>query len=755
MTGQTTPTTSATPRPPAGAAGLVGGARLAAAHGDRANTDGIYADHAYTDHAKSGPGDGPRAGFRADVEGLRAVAVTLVVLNHAGVAAVSGGYVGVDVFFVISGFVITMTLLREVERRGRISIAGFYARRASRLLPAATLVVLATLAASWLWLPPVRAREIAADALASTVYAINYRLALRGTDYFAAEASSPLQHFWSLAVEEQFYFVWPLLLFAVALPWYGRRRRLGPGGGARTGRTAAVLVVLTVLSFALGVWLTSRSAPWAYFAAPTRAWELALGALVAVGATRLARLPRRPAAVATWVGLAAVLASALIFDELTPFPGYAALLPVAGTALVIAAGCAAPRGGVELLLRTTAFQRIGALSYSWYLWHWPVLVIVPELLDTPPPLWQRLALAAGSLVLAVGCYALVENPIRRRPSLRARPWRAITIGGGLSAASAVIALLATQAPLAPAASGEAVDLAAALSVPASGRSLSPSAVAAAERRLAEAIAAGVYTQAVPSNLTPALASASKDLPVLYADRCDARLLETEVKAPCVYGDPTARDTVVLFGDSHAGHWFPALDDMAKRRHWRLVVVTKSICSAASTSIYLSRLKRQFHECDQWREQAMDRIRALRPTMVVMSSRGDGGKPVAEGDADQLWTDGWRTSIRRLAADGTRLVLISDTPLPKHNAPECVSAHPTAVHECSTPVRGAILKPKRRRMIEEVAARAGVAVVDPTAWFCTATTCPDVVGNVLVYKDASHMTTAYSRLLSPLLEHRIV
>lgn len=246
---------------------------------------------------------------RPDIQGLRALAVTLVVLGHAGVTRFSGGYVGVDVFFVISGFLITSSLLRELSATDRISIRAFYARRALRLLPASALVVLVTLAGSWLFLSKVRFAEYMSDAFASAVYAVNFRLAATGTDYLAeGSPPSPFQHFWSLAVEEQFYLLWPLLLL---LGWRLSRRR--------RALLAVPLVALWVVSFGLSVYVTGRSAPWAYFGSHTRAWELGAGALVALALLRPPRLPAGVAVAMTWAGLACVIAAALRFDADTPF----------------------------------------------------------------------------------------------------------------------------------------------------------------------------------------------------------------------------------------------------------------------------------------------------------------------------------------------------------------------------------------------------------------------------------------------------
>jgi peptidoglycan/LPS O-acetylase OafA/YrhL len=703
------------------------------------------------------------SGFRPDVEGLRAVAVGLVVLYHAGLASISGGYVGVDVFFVISGFVITMTLARELDRRGTISIAGFYARRATRLLPAATAVILVTLVAAWLWLPPVLLRDLTADALASTLYAINYRLASVGIDYFATETPSLLQHYWSLAVEEQFYLVWPLLLIGLAVLGRGRsrqgRRALG------TAWTALALVAIIVASFAACVALTRVSLPWAYFGAPTRAWELALGALVAVGARRLARVPAPVAAAVTWLGLAAIVAAALAFDGTTSFPGYAAMLPVAGAALVIAGGCRVPRHGAEALLRIAPLQWIGKLSYSWYLWHWPVFMIAPWVLDTEPRPAQRLLLTALSLGLAALSFTVLENPIRTAKALRAVPWKGISVGASFSAGTVAAALVAgLLIPPTVGTGDEAEEIAATIAREAGvaepsgsgagqGAALTAEGVQTAQQRLTAAVAAGTTRGPAPSNLTPTPDEAPGDLPIIYRQDCDPGYRKVAVRQ-CEYGDAASPTTVVLFGDSHAGQWFPAIEALATRHRWRLVVFTKSACSPASVLPYAARLNRPYFECEKWRERVTGRIRSLRPAVVVLASV-IGGAQMAKGDPDRIWTDGWVSTIRGLKAEGTRLVLINDTPHPKTNIPECVSAHLDDVRACNSPAKDAVQQPQLRQKVAEAAAREGVAVVDPIDWFCATGTCPAVIGNVLVYRDASHITREYAAVLAPLVAARIL
>jgi peptidoglycan/LPS O-acetylase OafA/YrhL len=658
---------------------------------------------------------------RRDIEGLRAVAVLLVVAYHCGLPFVSGGYVGVDVFFVISGFLITGLLLREAQRTGTVSIPRFYARRALRLLPASAVVVVATVAASALWLPPLRLTAILSDALHTTIYAMNWRLAAIGTDYLNAGADpSPLQHFWSLAVEEQFYLVWPLLLLVVM-------RRGGRG-------LTAVLSVLTAGSLLVSVWQTQHNAGWAYFGAHTRAWELGVGALLAVGATRLRRLGPLLSRTLTGAGLVAIVVAALACTASTPFPGYAALLPVLGAAAVIAGGCARPAG----LLGLPVLQGIGRLSYSWYLWHWPVLLIAPYALGRALARWENVLVALGALLLAALTYALVENPARRLAALRDRPWRGIGAGAAVSAVSAGLCALITIT----AAHADGV----------SDYRAQPLTDAA---RLKEAIAASVAASAVPSNLTPKLARASKDKPRLYADGCSPAFADPQVKTPCAYGDLASATTVVLFGDSHAGHWFPALEATAHQRHWKLVVVTKSACSAADVLIYEDTIKREFTECVQWRKAAWRHIRELRPAVVVMASTAPSTEVLhAPGSQDDAWADGWRRSVDAVSAPGTRVYFVNDTPWQAGNVPDCLSAHLDDPQACTRSRAQAVQLTDRRRLVARTARAAGATVIDPLPWFCTATTCPVIVGNVLVYKDQHHITTAYSRLLAPLFAARL-
>ena len=674
----------------------------------------------------------PRS-FRPDIEGLRAVAVLIVVAYHADLGF-PGGYVGVDVFFVISGFLITRQLVKQVEARGIAALPVFYAHRVRRLLPGAVVVVIATMVAARFWAPMLQVKDIATDAFFTTFYALNYRLAEQGTDYqHMGSAASPLQHFWSLAVEEQFYFVWPIVI-ALLLAVGRRRGRL---------LLASAIVGVVVVSAMASVELTESSAPMAYFSLHTRAWELGVGALVALAAGHLTRLPRRLAGAAAWLGLMGIATSALVYTDATPFPGSAAWLPVGGTALVIAAGTG-PRVGVERLLGEPLMQCFGRLSYAWYLWHWPMLVMAPFILGHDPSVLERCGVVWLSLLAGVLSFFLVEEPARR---LRTPPLRWIAIGVLMS--GAVVAVCALVIAFAPSTTGSGAETGLASAGPGEQ---APGVV----RR---AVAASLLTTSVPRNLTPQPADAAASMPHpasepgsthnTYQDICHAAFTQVSQGA-CVYGDPkaSADRTVVLFGDSHVEQWFPAVNRMAIQKHWRVVTWTKAACPAARLTVFNPALNRDYTECDQWRADTIARIRALRPALVVVGQSENVASSSVPPAAFAAATVETLTELRE--GGHSKVVYVQDIPIPGSDLPGCVAAHLNDVRPCTFARNAAYTYPDRHRAIAPALRKAGVRFVDPVEWFCSKTRCGAVVGNVLVYRNDSHMTVPYSRWLAPAL-----
>jgi peptidoglycan/LPS O-acetylase OafA/YrhL len=382
------------------------------------------------DEAGTAPGDRK---FRPDVEGLRAIAILLVVLYHARVPRLTGGFVGVDVFFVLSGFVITGLLLREHAASGKNRLLAFYGRRSRRILPAATLVIIVTVLASYHWLGFLTGDDTARVARTASLFYANFHFISTGTDYLASQAPpSALQHFWSLSVEEQFYVVYPTLFILATLTW--KRISIRP-------KLATLLIVSIAVSFAWSIHQTSTNSVAAYFSPFTRAWELALGALVALASFQLAKLPPLVAIVMTWVGLGGILVAAFAFTSNTPYPGSAVALPVISTALVVAGGTAHPTGGVEVLLRLRPFQWMGKISYSLYLWHWPILIIATQYAGHPLSVEDNLLWMLLALGLSIGSYFLIENPIRHWIFLARSGGRSILLGALLIGLSLAVATL--------------------------------------------------------------------------------------------------------------------------------------------------------------------------------------------------------------------------------------------------------------------------------------------------------------------------
>ncbi|MGZ9276917.1 MAG: SGNH hydrolase domain-containing protein [Candidatus Limnocylindrales bacterium] len=698
------------------------------------------------------PAQRARGPFRPDIEGLRAVAVMLVLAYHARVPGIGGGYIGVDVFFVVSGFLITGLILRELETTGTVSLPTFYARRARRLLPAALVVIAATVLASAVLLPPLRVVDVASDGAASAVYLGNIRFAIQATDYLQAElAPSPLLHFWSLGVEEQFYLFWPALLLLAA----GRR--------ANPRRLALVIVAVSIASFALSLLWTSTDAPLAFFLLPARAWELGVGAILALAVGRLARLPGPVANAAVGAGLAAIALGGVVLGLDTPFPGTAALLPVGGAALVIAGGIRQPLGPGSRILATRPMQWIGGISYSLYLWHWPLLVLPAAALETRLPGVVRLALVALTFVLAVASRRWIEDPIRHGRGLSWRPGRTLAAAGAVSVVVAIVAL-GTGRLVGPTAVAEArttpieLVLPTAVATPTTAGSPPPAPTGSpGATPTPTAGSTGMPATpggAVPADLVPSLAAVRDDIPVIYADGCHATARAT-VPPPCAYGEVDAATTVYLVGDSHAGHWFPTLERLARERGWRFVSLTKSACPAADVVVYNTSLKREYRECAEWRAAVETRIDADRPALVFISN-SRGSQLVVDGavtptkDAEAAWAAGLERTVRTIESSGARVVVIGDTPNPDGDPPVCLSDHPDDVLACTTPLSRA-LAPVHVAGERTATETAGATYIDPSPWLCPTAPCPAVIGRVLVYRDEHHMTTPFAAALAPYLE----
>ena len=599
-----------------------------------------------------------RSAQRRDIQGLRALAVLAVVGNHLWADRLPGGFVGVDIFFVISGFLITGLLLREYERSATISFRVFYTRRAKRLVPAATLVILTTAVVGYLLFPASKARGVVWDGLWSFLFVQNWHLASNSTDYFDENSgTSPLQHYWSLSVEEQFYLVWPWLLLLLLLLFARRGGLTSRGARSVAGGAIGVIIVLS-FGWALIQAITAPSV--AYFSTLTRGWELGLGALLAVLTPVFQRLPGWSRVVLVYGGIIAMLASLFLLDSATPWPAPGALLPTLGAAAVIVSGIGR-EARADPLLRNPVAVYIGNISYSLYLWHFPVIMVGTFLY---PDAGRRgdLVFLAVAFALSVCAYHLVEEPLHKSPLLApgaTRPawgiWLRSRRRGLITAGAASVATVAAI-------------VAGLVLVPVKNPldQISPEALASPDAN--QAVVEALAVEEWPSDLTPRVGSprSEKYVKAWSVDHCLGEGMDPadafdDLAERCVYGDPAGDKTLVILGDSVAITWATALDDLLAEEGWRIVDLTAEMCPASDVSVVRDTGTR-YPGCDDFRERAFEYVAATAPDLVVLSetsttvSRLDDG---AEGDdAIAEVSDGMTHTIETVASAGATVVITS-------------------------------------------------------------------------------------------------
>ncbi|WP_439663131.1 acyltransferase family protein [Lentzea sp. HUAS TT2] len=675
-------------------------------------------------------------GFRSDIQALRAIAVLAVVVNHFWPNAMTGGYVGVDVFFVISGFLITSHLDREIVRTGRVRLGRFYARRVRRLLPAALLVLAVSMVLAYLLLPYPRWTANAWESFAAATYWENWRLAAKSVDYSAQNAAASLvQHYWSLSVEEQFYLFWPLLLMGLfAL----KRRRWVLAG----------VTVLGAVSLALSVYYTIASPSAAYFITPVRVWEFAIGAGVALASSRLV-LPRVAAELAAFAGLAMIIVSAFVYDHHTPFPGYLALVPVVGTGLVIVSGLRPGRQWHTAVTASRPVQFVGNVSYSLYLWHWPVLLLAPfalsGLLDkgelsTP---WL-LGLLALSLVLAWLSKVLIED--------RGMSWGPLTRSSKLTFAAmtagvVVVAVIAAGLQLTygrHVAQAER-DAAAGLNTPCHGAGALVGANGCTEP----------FGPARDTAMGPANEYFRHDPLCKQDPQYDAG--DRNTTAICDYSGGAANpEKVWLLGDSHAQQWQMAIFELARERKWLLRTSALGACPFADVTMVEFRgnpaNQEHWKACSDWTRRMTDVIAADKPSLVLMSFFSRQEKvddKSGRSQADQ-YRDGLEPRWRKWTDAGVRVVALADPPYNGDvRSHDCVVLNPSNPQACAVP-RTKAQPPEPLVEAARGSKNPGVSVIDLTDYFCDEKLCYAVVGKVPVYYDPDHINAVYSRSLAPIL-----
>ncbi len=674
-------------------------------------------------------------GTRADIQALRALAVSSVLLYHLWPRRLTGGFVGVDVFFVISGFLIGSHLLAELAGTGRVRLGRFWARRAIRLLPASLLVLLTVAVATVTVVPLSRRAAFLDEVVGATFYVQNWVLAHKAVDYLAlGDAASPVQHYWTLSTEEQFYLLLPVLLLVAA--WVAHRaglprRRLAPAGLACVGLVATA-------SLAYSIHLTITSPGVAYFSTGTRAWEFLAGTLLAgtaVGGSRILRVALG------WSGLAVVLFAVVAFDGQTAFPGVSAALPVVGTLALLVAREAGP---LALLTRWRPVTWLGDVSYSVYLWHWPLIVILPYVSGDPLDAVDKVGIVSVALILAWASTRLVEDPVRFSTRLLGGGRRPIVAGGILLVATCLVA---------------ATALVAGADVERTQRNLQGEAQALLDSGDLSCLGAGrvLRQKAHPcADLGDALVPAPSVAGLDDHNRADCWSSSGPDVHLCSLGarqDPAVR--VLAVGDSHNNVYLPAYEDLAATRGWQVDVAGRAGC-AWSAREHGDPDQTLSRDCSAWKEGIAEHLAATEPyDLIITTNRQSGALATPEGGESrgQAAVGGYAELWEEQIARGSVVVALRDTPLAREDVVECVEREQAdAVTECAVPTARAFAGVEALK--RAVARTPGSGLVDLRDLICDDQQCLPVVGNVVVYRDQTHLTVTFVNTLIPIFEKRL-
>ena len=638
--------------------------------------------------------------MRTDIQALRALAIASVVLFHVWPDRLTGGFVGVDIFFVISGYLITGQLWRQEQRTGKIDFADFWARRARRLLPASMLVIALTTVATFLFTTPSWFIKVHDEAYGSTLYLQNWTLIAKVTNYLTDDGTkSPFQHFWSLSVEEQYYIFWPILLFLAMLAV-----RLFPRVLKNKALLLTLLALILVASLAYSVYLTWDQPQNAYFNTFTRAWEFAAGALLAIATSNSDATAGKRSPVWFWVGAGLMTYSIFKFTGATPFPSWYAAIPVLGAVLVLHGGASLSRWVPNRLLAIRPIQFLGDISYSLYLWHWPVLILAPWFMPNNFNMWGHFAVVALALLLGWASKRFVEDPVRFGPLSKLKPSRQL-----LAAGLAMAVLLAGIWAL----NGQAK------------KDFSHS-----------------YGN---TKLTPPLTNLNNGAKARESGDCKVGREEDHFFT-CQKGDPNGKIRVALIGDSHTREWFVPVDDLAFKYHWNLTMISKSACSLVDPNKYPVNLTH--HTCRGWNQSLDKYLASHKPFDLIINSNSS---LVTQGRADVGAS--FASIVSQITARGTKFFLIHDTPKPKVNFVPCIEQFGARSAEACAITREGGLTPSDP-MPAAVAGMKNVISVDFTNSFCNLKNCPPVIGNIVVYRDNSHITTTWAKHLEPVLDAKI-
>lgn len=691
--------------------------------------------------------------LRRDIQGLRAFAVLAVFADHV-LGWPEGGFIGVDIFFVISGFLITGILLREYSSSGSISFTGFYARRTRRIIPAALVTIAVTIAASYVIFPASKASNIFWDGLASALFVGNWRFAATGTDYFAQGAPSPLQNFWSLAVEEQFYFVWPWLMLAVLL--IGTRLIRGSARAA-TFVAGALMAVLVAASFGWAMLESVASPTVAYFSTITRVWELGVGALLAIFGGLFGRLPMVARIAMSWAGFAVMAMALFVITPDMPFPAPWALMPVLGSVLVIAAGIGQEPKGVFVLTNPAA-RYFGDMSYSLYLWHWPVIILATALYPDGG-VWLLIGATLFGVGISVLSYEVIEKPFNESPLLRSYPhrrlrqraweeWsghslgRLVRVAAGVLVASAVtLTLVAVLAP--PGANADSAPREARTEFSFGG---TPAATEAATDldSIADGVSHAVDAQQWPGSLTPSIDTVEiEGMPVEYADDCSNPSVDA---TSCTYG--TSGSQILVYGDSLAGTLLPTIRAAYEDDH-RIRGLSMGACAVTDLDVTFNSAETEA-DCMTHREAVINYVTANEPEIVFLIQNYEWARQLTSGAQGPALRAEWAEATqdlndRILDAGAGTVVWVSPPPVGE-SIIDCATVTATPA-TCQTPI------PDYWLNVHKAETSLPITYLDETDWFCADSICPVINEDTIIRRDAVHPTRQYAEKIAPLWRER--
>ncbi|WP_277679847.1 acyltransferase family protein [Gracilibacillus dipsosauri] len=649
----------------------------------------------------------PEKKFRPELEGVRVVAALLVAIYHIWLGSVSGG---VDVFFIVSGYLITTSLLSRMERDGRIRFYEYYLGLMRRLIPNAYIVLLFCLVGAFILLPQTQWQQVISEIFASGFYFQNWELAFNSVDYLAQNnAASPLQHFWALSVQGQFYLTWPFIIFITFI--IAKKVLKTP-----TRKTLlAILTILFVASISYSIYITTVNQPWAYFDTFARIWEFSLGGILALLIPYL-NFSKLINLIIGWVGLIIILFTGIILPVSTVFPGYAALLPITGVILVIVSAENSHAFGVKRFLGSKPLLFIGGYSYAFYLWHWPLLIFYYAYFQTETvPYLHGLVIIIVAFVLSYLSTTIVEKPIR-----------SLSVKQSKVKLSFIVLLFV---------------------IPIMGANMYWESYAEKkEQELLEQYnvddypgALVIYENAeVPDGVEPLTipSGVESELPKFYSDGCYVQM-DQDGLTMCSYGETDNPEYVVaLVGGSHSGHWFPALEAITDDLNLRIDVYNKDACRFSTD---LEGILTE--SCNDWNDLVLEELLKDPPDIIFTTSTVANEPKVPEG-----YIDMWKHFEGK-----SKIFAIRDNPIMSQDIPTCVELNGAA--ECEEPREGLLAEDNPWEVTEGLPEH--VYFADLTEYFCDDDSCYAVVGNVLVYRDDNHISTLYSHTLANPLKDEFV